>query len=671
MQLLWLSFMLYMFTLGGTVYGLFSPSTSLLNLIICIALWLAILATIRDAQDMMKLIFVAPLAVWYVLTAFLSIYPRMGYEATVYRLLYLATFVVAWRTAQREGGNRYIAMSLLVACAFEVTLSLIQWLTWLPRRPPGEPFERVLKGTLNHPNDLALFLVIALPLWIAFAVEEQKKFESKLVVHICTAGAVATLFCLLLTCSRSGYAGLIAILLSSTAIMLRRKSETARWLKQHALIVAVAVAVLLIGVLLVPGNWVIRRLVAMFTHIDISVYNRIAMWHYTAKMSMSKWINGVGAGCYPLAYTKFIPQGGVREIPLHPHNFYLHIAAETGLVGLALFIAPLLLCLILSCGRILGSRHGSASAYEVATWCAVVGFLVSSIGNSELEIPAIMCAFAVTVGICASSASLGHIGIHRSANTSTKKTMKVAIASLALFTPLALVALLFGFRYSVAHLLFVNAMHEEETEARLRGLRLAIKLDPTFAYYHAQLGLMEFKRGRLDEALKCFEVALKCFDEDALYWHNIAQIKLCMLCRLLGSWGRTMDEMKGEQRAKAYHLIEDAVKALSRALSLDPSNEVYSVKLNSARALLEESRGNLRVALTMLEQVAKSGLTMPAWVAKHAKALAFKLKADASLFDRATATAMYQKALHLPVRYRRIGYEDEAIEADAKACCPQ
>ena len=671
MQLLWLSFMLYLFALGGTVYGLFSPSTFLLNLIICISLWLAILATTREPQDMMKLILVAPLAVWYVLSAFFSVYPRLSYEATVYRLLYVATFVAAWRTAQREEGNRCIAISLLAACAFEVTLSLMQWLTWLPRRPPGEPFERVLKGTLNHPNDLALFLVLALPLWIAFAVEEQKKFGSKLVTHICAVGAVATLFCLLLTCSRSGYVGMIAILLTSFTFMLRRRNEIISRLKQHIHIVAIPVAVLLVGVLLVPGNWVIRRLIAMFTHIDISIYNRIAMWQYTAKMSMSEWVNGVGAGCYPLAYTKFIPQGGVREIPLHPHNLYLHISAEFGLVGLALFIAPLLLCLILSCRRILGLRRNDVSAYEVAAWCAVVGFLVGSIGNSELEIPAIMCAFSALFGICATSASLGHIGSRHSANARAQKVRKATMAFTVLLAPVAFVALLFGLRYSVAHLLFAEAMHAKEMKARLAGLRQAIKLDPTFAYYHAQLGLMEFEKGRLEKALESFEAALKCFNEDALYWHNIAQVKLCMLCRLMGSWERTMDEVGGEQRAKAYRLIEDALKALSKALSLDPSNEIYSLQLSFVRALLKEAKGNLHIALNMFEQIAKANQPLPTWVARHAKALAYKLKTDTKLFDKLTTIEKQQKLLHLPVRYRRIGCDDEAITADAKVCCQQ
>lgn len=665
--LLWLNFMLYMFVIGGTVKALFTPSTLLLNHVICSAMWVGMLLSLRQTKgDAVKLALVSLLACWYLLTSALSIYPRLSFEVVMQRLMYFGIFTIAWRTAEMKGGARCIAASLLAACAFEVVLSLVQWVSWLPRRPPGEPFERVIIGTLNHPNDLAMFLALALPLWIAMIVEERKQSNgdaqtSKAITLIGVIGTLLTAFCLLLTCSRSGYVSMFALMLSFLALALRwkKKANVSFLHAHHVPIIATSIVILLICISLVPGNWVMRRLIAMFTHIDISVYNRIAMWKYTTLMVADRWLTGYGAGCYPLGYTKFIPQDGVREVFLHPHNLYLHIASEAGIVGLALMGIVLSLCLINGYRHIRNITHSDVSAYKVAAWCACIGFLAGSIGNSEFEIPAIMCAFMALLGICTASAEQG------SCKSTTKATWLWHGAKVIMALPIV-VLMAFAVRFDIAHFLFSSAMRSGGSEAA-KLLRRSIELDPQNAYYLAQLGLL-LHRHDLDTAMWMYQRSLHCFDGDPLHMHNLGQLNLLKLKRLINSWSKRLDRLSGDVKDKARQSVDASLMWFLGARWLDPSNEYYRSCVECIAALQMELAGDVRgAAKKLLEEAMKRFEWMPKWAKEHTAALATSLGINlAGIKPKPAArssqlTTINELRLHLPVRYRRIGAEQEAI----------
>ncbi|MCX7777904.1 MAG: O-antigen ligase family protein [Armatimonadetes bacterium] len=666
--LLWLNFMLYMFLIGGTVKALFMPSTLLVNHIICFAMWIGILLSVRQTRDdVLRLTLAGSLTIWYLLASVFSIYPRLSFEVAMQRLMYFAVFLIAWRTAETEDGTRCIAISLLTACAFEVALSLFQWLVWLPRRPPGEPFERVIIGTLNHPNDLAMFLILGLPMWLATIAQEQKRTECNIQAYaafkfIGIVGALLTTFCLLLTCSRSGYIGMFAMALSFLALTLKWKSEAKVSLLniRHMPIIVASFATLMVCVLLVPGNWVLRRLIAMFTHFDISVYNRIAMWKYTALMVEDRWLTGYGAGCYPLAYPKFIPQGGVREIFLHPHNFYLHIAAEAGTVGLLLTGIVALLCITNGYRHIRSIANKTVNAYKVAAWCACIGFLVGSLGNSELEIPAIMCALMALLGICIADK-------RGSCYESTVKPKAVwQLARLSMALPIT-VLMVFLMRFDFAHFLFSAAIRGYCSEA-IKLLQRSIELDRQNAYYASQLGLM-LHRNDTEVAMRMYERSLLCFDGDPLHWHNLGHLNLLKLKRLIGSWSMRLDELSDKAKEEAQQLVDASLKCFSNALSLDPSNDYYRSCVLCVEALQRELNGDTYGAINLLNNAMRHYEWTQRWAREHAVALAKSLginltdtkplhKPQVQSHKPATINEL---RLHLPVRYRRIGIEREVI----------
>jgi len=70
---------------------------------------------------------------------------------------------------------------------------------------------------------------------------------------------------------------------------------------------------------------------------NYAVIERLAHWQAALEMFRYNLWTGVGFGCYEPAYSRF----ALINWPIalgHAHNFYLNIAAETGLIGLATYL---------------------------------------------------------------------------------------------------------------------------------------------------------------------------------------------------------------------------------------------------------------------------------------------------------------------------------------------
>ncbi|HSL81543.1 MAG TPA: O-antigen ligase family protein, partial [Thermoanaerobaculia bacterium] len=100
------------------------------------------------------------------------------------------------------------------------------------------------------------------------------------------------------------------------------------------------------------------------------------------------WV-GVGAGNYTTRYTPYADRvgSGAREYDdpfgdSYPHNLYLEVGAEAGLVGLALLGAALALALAYAEGarrRLAAAGLALEATLAGATAIALVGYLVSSL----------------------------------------------------------------------------------------------------------------------------------------------------------------------------------------------------------------------------------------------------------------------------------------------------
>jgi len=72
---------------------------------------------------------------------------------------------------------------------------------------------------------------------------------------------------------------------------------------------------------------------------DAASMNRLYAWRAGLDMMVSRPLYGVGIGCFETAFgTHFKPEGFNSNRWMAPHNTLVQVGAETGLIGLAIFI---------------------------------------------------------------------------------------------------------------------------------------------------------------------------------------------------------------------------------------------------------------------------------------------------------------------------------------------
>jgi putative inorganic carbon (hco3(-)) transporter len=170
----------------------------------------------------------------------------------------------------------------------------------------------------GDPNSLAITLVTALPFALLLLGEGSKKFRV-FAIATCLVNVVT----LVLTGSRTGFLCLMMLIVVFT--LTRKKG----------LLLAPVMAVLILGIwMAMPAEYKARYTTVENLKDDESYQNRIISWKSGLHMFEDRPLTGVGMGNFSYANgLKYWPiKNGVR-IWLQPHNVYVQMIAETGLLG--------------------------------------------------------------------------------------------------------------------------------------------------------------------------------------------------------------------------------------------------------------------------------------------------------------------------------------------------
>jgi O-antigen ligase len=111
---------------------------------------------------------------------------------------------------------------------------------------------------------------------------------------------------------------------------------------------------------------------------SFATIERVAHWEAAAAMwSDEPWL-GQGPGQYEIAYTRFrLP---LWSEPLgHAHNYYLHLLAEAGIVGLAGYLVFFGACAVLALRRAIMPRSAMEGALALGLVGVLTGIAVHSV----------------------------------------------------------------------------------------------------------------------------------------------------------------------------------------------------------------------------------------------------------------------------------------------------
>lgn len=255
----------------------------------------------------------------------------------------LGVFLLVSNTTSRRSG-RVVVACLLLAGAAEAALGIYQFLA----RSGPEGFAllgRFMRayGTFQQPNPYAGYLGLVAPLAFALGVwlvEKRGGFLPWLAAGSFTAMAVA----IGMSWSRGGW---IAFAAAFVAVNLARSRRGAVLFTG---LVILATIVGLLGSFQLLPRAITQRLTSFLpfaairdvrsvevTDENYAVLERLAHWEAALDMWRDHPWLGVGFGNYEAVYDRYaLPKWA---LPLgHAHNYYLNIAAETGLFGLIAYL---------------------------------------------------------------------------------------------------------------------------------------------------------------------------------------------------------------------------------------------------------------------------------------------------------------------------------------------
>jgi O-antigen ligase len=282
-----------------------------------------------------------------------SILPYEAKISTLHFGCYLAVYWASANILSRFSYRKAVLSAVFVFLVLVALYSLVQHkvapnLIFDMERYTDSWKEGRLGGTYQCPNHIAHLFQMWLPFCLVFLFIPQFGWFWR----ICFAYALP-LFLLLIyqTQSRAGILGAVAAVGATVLFMILRKSRRAFYI---ALLV-----VPLLGAVAIGGLWagssmfrtrmqpvvkVLSAAVAGNWESAVSADFRPQTWLDTMVMIKDRPIVGAGPGNYGLVYEDYRQRvKSVRIETVHPHNEYLELLAEYGLIG-----GVLVLCVLIS-----------------------------------------------------------------------------------------------------------------------------------------------------------------------------------------------------------------------------------------------------------------------------------------------------------------------------------
>jgi putative inorganic carbon (HCO3(-)) transporter len=293
-----------------------------------------------------------------------------NFEALATQYFFIYWLAISYVRTRRELYG--VIFSLALAAALAASCGIWQYFSggggaaeWVDRAY-FPAIEARAFSTFGNPNLLASFLVTS--------------------IALCLGGVLADV-------RRDVRAGSLFLLLLSLCCLALTFSRGA-WLAAAAMLAAAAAAfkprlLFVLPILLLPliflQNPLAERFVSAFRGDDTSSLLRFALWESTAAMIRDNPFSGIGWGAYRFVYPKYDFFVNNPEVVIyHAHNMYLHIAAEIGLLGLAVFLLLLFWHFSLAARVLKKAAAGGRKACAIGLCAMFLGTLAGGLFDHAL-----------------------------------------------------------------------------------------------------------------------------------------------------------------------------------------------------------------------------------------------------------------------------------------------
>ena len=371
--------------------------------------------------------------IWQVVTVIIS----GGWQWSLYeveRPILLMSFYLMIRSVAGAGLNfekvfQIIALNAII----QASIGMLQYFglfPWTSQLFVG--FESQVTGTLGGANVLGALLGTSLPM-IYYCL--SRSIGSKRMFWIASLSLI--IFTMILTKSRGAWiaslVGLVLYLIPTISTLVRTI-----WSRKWMVLIIVPAGILLFGLFLD----------ALYNLNSASADGRIFIWSVTMDMISDHFLLGVGYGNFGLHWLEYQGAYFARDLTGNSHSLavsltsahsqYLHIIAETGIIGLTLFCG-MVISLLLTIKRKLRALGNKKAKLIMALTAALLMLLIHGIVEDVLVGLPVEIMFIIIIALLANLTSCSN------ASCEKPQASKIRILQI-LIIPLLILAARLGYQ---------------------------------------------------------------------------------------------------------------------------------------------------------------------------------------------------------------------------------
>ena len=413
--------------------------------------------------------------------------------------------------------------------------------------------ERRVTAGFGNPNLFAAFLCLCLPFFLFF-ITEKISATTRL---FSLAGLILVLFVIILTRSRGGLLsmGFAFFIFGAFRLTQSKKSPSAGQIRKAVLLALGCLAILVVFVIIqnATRSRGIRNASFMDRIISTTTIKERIYYYRTGWEIIKRYFI---FGAAPAGYGYFYPMfrcPGARETQ-YAHNFIIHLWAETGLIGLILFLAFSCYAVKIAVGRLHSKK------IIILPLTAFLTFLFNSLFEYTFLHGPIFGDFCLCAGLMVGGFDAQPKPVKGRIQLSARITKSyilflIPVALTFLFAPsyslrpfIAATYAQFGDDYSMendlgrSHESYLAAVryqpdhpwyfHRLGKTSMLLGdpfkseeyLKKAIEISPHSGMIRDELGQLYRSTFRLNKALEMTHSAIEAYPLKSIYYYHLAQI---------------------------------------------------------------------------------------------------------------------------------------------------
>ena len=317
---------------------------------------------------------------YLLLRTLLQAAPVFGFQQLYYLFPYALLFIIVSQLQINNKEKLFISNTFL----FSFIVSIVFGVFLQAKYSSFSNFSR-LQLTWANANYLASYLLVT----IGFIVFSWKISKEKWIQKIALASLLVALIFLLWTQSRGGLLSLLLLIIGIYFVFSIRKNK----------ILSIIISSTLIIILIIGSIFIFKKIRPQ------TVIFRTRIYKADAAYIKNNWLVGSGLGTFVREFPQYrlsdYKMLGQEDIISHAHNEFIEIWAETGTIGLALFII-FLIALFRQYKRNLKSNN-KYFIYAIAF--SLILLLIHNLFSITMRIPPILIYFFILAGFLSANYS--------------------------------------------------------------------------------------------------------------------------------------------------------------------------------------------------------------------------------------------------------------------------